>query len=155
MNRTHLPLLAATVMALGLSACASSGGGYGYRDYDDRGRYSQQARCYSCGTVERIDVTRYGDGRTTGAGAVAGAIIGAAVGNQVGGGDGRRAATVAGAVAGGVAGNRIERDRADRDVFEVVIRMDDGRRVVVEQRSLNGVREGARVEVRDGRAQLI
>lgn len=155
MNRTPLPLVAATVMALGLSACASSGSSYGYRDYDSRDRYSYDSRCYSCGTVERIDVARYGDGRTTGAGAVAGAIIGAAVGNQVGSGSGRRAATVAGAVAGGVAGNNIERNRNDRDVFAVVVRMDDGRRVVVEQRSLNGVREGARVEVRSGRAQLI
>lgn len=152
MNRTALPLVIA--IALGLSACASSGG-YGYRDYDQRGRYSYNTRCHSCGVVERIDVARYGDGRTTGAGAVAGALIGAAVGNQIGSGDGRRAATVAGAVAGGVAGNRIESNRNERDVFAVVVRMDDGRRIVVEQRSLNGVREGARVEVRNGRAELI
>jgi outer membrane lipoprotein SlyB len=153
MNRTHLPLVAAAVMALGLTACASTGSGY--RDYDNRGRYSYDSRCQSCGTVERIDVARYGDGRTTGGGAIAGALIGAAVGNQVGSGSGRRAATVAGAVAGGIAGNNIERNRNDGDVFEVVVRMDDGRRVIVEQRSLNGLREGARVQVRDGRAQLI
>jgi outer membrane lipoprotein SlyB len=145
-------LLFASTLALCLSACATTDRGYGYQDrYPDR-RYS--VRCDYCGVVERIDVARYGDGRTTGAGIVAGAIVGAAVGNQVGSGDGRKAATVAGAVAGGALGNKIERDRAERDVYAVFVRMDDGRRVVVEQRALDGVREGARVAVRDGRARL-
>jgi outer membrane lipoprotein SlyB len=154
MIRTKTPMILASVLALGLTACASSGG-YGYQDRGYRDGYSYNTRCGSCGTVERIDVARYGDGRTTGAGAVAGAIVGGVLGSQVGSGDGRRAATVAGAVAGGVAGNRIERNRADNDVFAVVVRMDDGRRLVVEQRSLDGVREGARVQVRDGRARLM
>lgn len=148
-----LSFLATSVLALGLTACAS-GGSYGYRDGGYRDGYSY-GRCGNCGVVERIDVARYGDGRTTGAGAVAGALVGAAVGNQIGSGDGRRAATVAGAVAGGVAGNRIERDRAERDVYAIQVRMDDGRRVTVEQRSLDGVREGARVSVRNGGVELI
>ena len=143
-----LPFAAALV--LGLAGCASSGPRYGYYEPAPDRYYS---RCGDCGQVERIDVARYGDGRTSGAGVVAGALIGAAVGNQVGSGSGRRAATVAGAVAGGIAGNEIERNRS-RDVFEVVVRMDDGRRVVVEQRSLDGVREGSRVTIRGGRARL-
>lgn len=145
-------LLLVPALALSLGACATTDRGYGYQDrYPDR-HYS--TRCDACGVVERIDVARYGDGRTTGAGVVAGAILGAAVGNQVGDGDGRRAATVAGAVAGGAVGHRVERERAERDVYAVFVRMDDGRRVVVEQRSLDGVREGARVIVRDGRARV-
>lgn len=146
--KTRLAL--AACLSLGLAACTSSGG-YGYRDYPDRG---YRTVCGSCGVVERIDIARYGDGRTTGAGVVAGALIGAAVGNQVGSGDGKKAATVAGAVAGGVAGHNIEKSRAERDLYAVVVRMDDGRRVVVEQRSLDGVREGARVTVSGGRARL-
>ena len=146
------PFALASLLALTLAGCASSPGYYSYQDRAPDRYYS--ARCGDCGIVERIDIARYGDGRTTGAGVVAGALIGAAVGNQVGSGSGRRAATVAGAVAGGVAGNQIERDRNQRDVYAVVVRMDDGRRRVVEQRSLDGVREGSRVTVRGGRARL-
>jgi outer membrane lipoprotein SlyB len=130
MNLLKIPLVAASVVTLGLSGCATHGN-YGYRDSGYRDGYSYRVRCHSCGTVERIDVARYGDGRTTGAGAVAGAILGAAVGNQVGSGSGRRAATAAGAIAGGIAGNEIERDRRADDVYALVVRMDDGRRLVV------------------------
>lgn len=149
------PILLSALLVVGLAGCASDGNYYSR--YDDRGYrdgYSYGERCRNCGTVERIEVARYGDGRTTGAGAVAGAIVGAAVGNQIGSGSGRRAATVAGAVAGGVAGNRLEREH-DRDAYAVYVRMDDGRSIVVEQRSLNGVREGMRVEVRNGRAHVM
>ena len=138
-------ILASLCLASLLAACAG-GGGYGYRDDY---RYS---RCTQCGVVERIEVARYGDGRSSGGGAVAGAIIGGVLGSQVGSGSGRDAATIAGAVAGGVAGNRIESERNRRDVYAVFVRMDDGRRRVFEQRQLDGLREGARVEIRNGRA---
>ena len=59
----------------------------------------------------------------------------------------------AGAIAGGVAGNAIEKNM-DKTWHEVTIRMDDGRTVVLSQDDLNGVREGSRVIVRNGRAQL-
>jgi len=148
-------LLAAAVMALGLTGCAT-GNGYS-RGYDSPSRYSPHyaARCNTCGVVERIDVASRGTAGTSGAGAVAGAIIGGVLGSQVGSGDGRKAATVAGAVAGGVAGNRIERNSRDSEVFHIQVRMDDGRRVVVEQRNLAGVREGSRVQVSAGTARLI
>ena len=154
--RFRNPLIG-SVLAVVLGGCASSGDYYGSRD-EHRGyparEAAREAGCAACGVVERIEVARYGDGGTTGAGAIAGALVGAAVGNQVGSGDGRRAATVAGAVAGGVAGNRIERER-NRQMFALTVRMDDGRRVVIEQRALQGVREGARVVVRGGSVQLM
>lgn len=139
-------LLLSSLLALSLGATADDGR-YG-RDSD---RYAD--RCPNCGVVDRID-TRYGERRSSGGGAVAGALIGAALGNQVGGGDGRKAATVAGAIAGGVAGNRIEKSRNARDDYAVYVRMDNGRYVVVKQRSLDGLHEGARVTVRGGRARL-
>jgi outer membrane lipoprotein SlyB len=54
-----------------------------------------------------------------------------------------------------VAGSKIERNVRDREVYSVFVRMDDGRRVVVEQGNLYGVREGSRVDVRNGNARLM
>lgn len=140
-------LVALLALCVLLAACAG-GGGYGYRnDY----RYD---RCEQCGVIERIEIARYGDGRTSGGGALAGAIIGGIVGSQVGSGSGRDAATVAGAIAGGVAGNRIESERSARDVYAIFVRMDDGRRRVFEQRALQGLREGDRVELRQGQVRV-
>jgi outer membrane lipoprotein SlyB len=129
-----------------LAACASAPRSYGYADGYD-------SACRNCGTVEKIERV-YGARETTGSGAVLGAIIGGALGNQVGKGDGRKAATVAGAVAGGVVGNKIEADQRSLPRYEIFVRMDDGRRLVVEQREREGIREGDRVELVGGRARL-
>jgi outer membrane lipoprotein SlyB len=144
----RIPFCALVILAL--AACTSTGDKYGRRD-----GYAYDTPCTSCGTVERIDVARSERPRTTGAGVVAGALLGAAAGNQVGDGDGRRAATVAGAIAGGVAGNQLERQSRERQSFAVHVRLDDGRRVVLEQRALDGVREGARVFLRGNRVELM
>ena len=148
-------VLTTVLVALTLTACATDSGyreRYGARDgyYDDsRGVPS----CTRCGIVDRIE--RYsGDVNTSGAGAVTGAIVAGAIGSQIGSGDGRRAATIAGAVAGGIAGNAIEREARD-GAYDLYISMDDGRRVVVTQRELNGIREGSRVEILGGRARLL
>jgi outer membrane lipoprotein SlyB len=158
MNTTSRIVLS-IAFASSLAACASGGNGYrdsGYRDSGyNRGYAARNEVCNNCGVVQRIDIERYGDGRASGGGAVAGALIGAAVGNQVGSGDGRKAATVAGAIAGGVAGNNIEKNRNSRDTYEVVVRLDSGRTIVLEQRDLNGIREGSRVVVNSGTARLM
>jgi outer membrane lipoprotein SlyB len=123
-----------------------------YRD-DDREYSDRYYRCNSCGRVERIEYA--GRRHNSGGGAVAGAIIGGALGNQVGDGDGRRAATIAGAVLGGIAGNNAERRSSNRrNVYDILVRMDRGRSIWVTQSELRGVREGSRVEVRNGRVRL-
>ncbi|HET7845827.1 MAG TPA: glycine zipper 2TM domain-containing protein [Xanthomonadales bacterium] len=128
--------------------------------YDDRydNRYdNRRGRCDRCGVV--LDINRYGghgNRHSNAGGTVLGALVGGAIGNQVGKGDGRKAATVAGAVIGGVAGNRIDDRNGDGSRrYEILVRMDDGRRVVIDQNDLNGVREGSRVYVRNGRARLL
>ncbi|MGE0208511.1 MAG: hypothetical protein AB7S42_05145, partial [Lysobacteraceae bacterium] len=75
-------------------------------------------------------------------------------GNQIGSGSGRAAATAAGAIAGGMVGNNAERNASSAPWYELYIRMDDGRRIVVSQRDLNGVREGAYIHISNGRAYL-
>jgi len=154
----NLRILSGAALALALTACSTSGNGYrdNYRGsayggtaYDSR----VAGDCYDCGVVQRIE-SYSGERRASGAGAVVGAVVGGALGNQVGKGDGKTAATVAGAVAGGLAGNAIEKRTGDQTWFNLTVLMNDGRTIVVTQDDLNGVREGARVVVRDGRAQL-
>ncbi len=139
------------VVVLSLSACASSGGHYGNRPYSSHDGY---AYCQQCGVVERIERV-YGERKSGGGGAVAGAIIGGVLGNQVGSGSGRKAATVAGAIAGGVAGNQIEKNTNAAPVYDLFVHMDDGRRIVVSQRDLNGIREGSRIRVSGSSARLL
>lgn len=141
-----LRLALISVFASVLAACASSPG---YRSHD-RG----YARCLDCGTVERIEEV-YGERRSGGGGAILGGIVGAAIGNQVGSGDGRRAATAAGAIGGAVAGDQIEKNRNASLQFDLFIRMDDGRRVVVRQRDLRGIAEGSYIELRGDTAYLL
>lgn len=135
------------VLSSSLAACATSPG-YQQR-YDD----GYAAYCGQCGTIEKIERV-YGERKTTGGGAILGALIGGALGNQVGKGDGRKAATIAGAVAGGVIGNNVEKDQRSAPRFEIFVRMDDGRRLVIEQPTLDDLRDGDPVEIVGGRVRL-
>ena len=152
-------LIAAISLALSSAALADHRYDDRYHDgryYETRNdRYHSRYGCDRCGVV--LDINRYGhrNRHSNAGGTVLGALVGGAIGNQVGKGDGRKAATVAGAVIGGVAGNRIDDRNGDGgDRYEVLVRMDDGRRIVLNQNDLNGVREGSRVYVRNGRARL-
>ena len=138
-------ILLAAVVSLG-TACVSS---QPYRSYGPPS--DGYARCGNCGVVERIERV-YGERRSSGGGAVLGGIIGGIVGNQVGSGSGRDAATVAGAIAGGVIGNNAEKNANAAGYFELFVRMDDGRRIVITQRDLEGIRDGSYVRVSGGRA---
>ena len=166
MNTKIVTAIAASLIAVGCAGPTSAqysnrdrGYNDGYYAYEDADRRDyRRTRCGNCGTVQRIEREYYGrgDDRDDGTGgAIVGALVGAALGNQVGSGNGRKAATVAGAVAGGVAGKRIdERNGSRGDEFEIVVRMDNGRTVILEQRDLNGLREGSRVVVNGGVARL-
>jgi len=148
-------MLVVAALATSLAACASQprSSGYGYdRGYgpDPYARgYSQPQRCYDCGRIERIEQV-YGARDNSRAGAVLGGLVGAVAAREIPnhGSDGRRnTATVAGAIAGAVAGNAIENRRND-ETFDIHVRMDDGRLIVINRNSLgNGIREGAYVRV--------
>ncbi|MCG6117988.1 MAG: glycine zipper 2TM domain-containing protein [Aquimonas sp.] len=139
--------VALALASLLLAACATGGSrNYGHSD--------GFARCYDCGQVERIERV-YGQRESGGGGAVLGGIIGGVLGNQVGGGSGRTAATVAGAIAGGMVGNELEKDSRSASRYELFIQMDDGRRIVVTQPELNGIRQGSYVRITGNRARLL
>jgi outer membrane lipoprotein SlyB len=149
----NLRALSAIALTLSLAACAT---GPGYHDngpaYGDRGNYP--ARCANCGVVERIEHV-YGNSHTTGAGAVIGGVVGGVLGNTVGKGDGRTAATVVGAVGGAVAGNAIEKHENQEGSFDVYVRMDNGQKLILNQRDIGNIREGSYVEVDNNKARLL
>ncbi len=157
-------LLIAAALSVGLAACATgSGGGYGYGPPPQQGGYGQYPAqpqgCYDCGTVERIE-TVYGARQNSRTGAVLGGIVGAVAGNVIAknttDSKGRRnTATAAGAVGGAIAGNAIE-NKMNEQTYDIYVRMDDGRRIVINQNGLpNGLREGAYVRVNGNRISLI
>jgi len=137
----------ASALCLGLAACAT-GGGYGYGP--PPGGPRENVRCEDCAVVERIE-TVYGNSSTGAGGAILGGIVGGVLGNQIGKGDGRKAATVVGAVGGAVAGHQIEKNVKAAPTYDVFLRMDNGRKVVLNQRALNGVAVGDYVRVTNNR----
>ena len=60
---------------------------------------------------------------------------------------------VAGAAAGALAGNAIQ-NNVTSESYDVQVRMDDGRVIMVNQRDLAGVRENAYVRVVNGKVVL-
>lgn len=145
----NLRNLFVSTLCIGLAACATGGNrGYGYGP--PPGGPSQNVRCYDCGTIERIE-TVYGNSSAGAGGAVLGGIVGGVLGNQIGKGDGRKAATVVGAAGGAVAGYQIEKNVKSAPTYDVFLRMDDGRRIVINQRDLANVAPGDYIRVTNNR----
>ncbi|HEY4555039.1 MAG TPA: glycine zipper 2TM domain-containing protein [Lysobacter sp.] len=151
---THVRLLGvAAAAALAVTGCATTASGSAGMGSSGYGSYGgSTANCMDCGTVIRIEQM---GGTSSGAtGAVIGGLVGAAAGRELADdrSTGRRnTATVAGAAAGAVAGNAIQRSMSAA-AYNVHVRMNDGRTVVVTQNDLGGIREGAYVRVYNGRA---
>lgn len=143
-----------------LAGCASTSPRYSNGGYNSGGYNNAPANryCADCGIVERIEVVPSGRSAPSATGAVLGGIVGAVAGRQIsdrtGGSEGNKnVSTVAGAVAGAAAGNAIQ-NRTTGDTYNVTVRMDDGRRVTINQRDLAGVRENTYVRVQNGRVVI-
>ncbi len=158
-HQTYRLIFVAAAAALALAGCATAPGygsnsGYGSGGYGTSPGYGTPARCQDCGTVVRIEQVAGNSNVPNATGAVLGGIVGAAAGRELADdkSSGRRnTATVAGAVAGAVAGNAIQKNVSGA-TYNVQVRMDNGRTVVLSQRDLDGIREGAYVRVYNGRA---
>lgn len=135
MNKTLRLLLATTLIAplLALGGCRNI-----------------FASCDQCGVIEAITPQTV-RGESSGGGAIAGAIIGGVVGHQFGSGSGQDVATAAGAVGGAITGNEIEKRRNSYTVYKLAIRMEKGEVRTLTVSSIEGLHEGEKVEVRDGR----
>lgn len=105
--------------------------------------------CDRCGRVTQIEKVR--DGKSGTGGAVAGAVVGGLLGNQVGGGDGKKVATAAGAVGGAYAGKKMAEENRE---YKITVIMRDGTTKTVRQETLNSIKVGSMVRVKDGKAKL-
>ena len=157
----NIRLIGATTLLASLVAagCATSSPGYTSSPSYGPAYGSASTSCYDCGTVTRVEVTSSGSNVPNATGAVLGGIVGAVAGreisDQTGGSKGNQnVATVGGAVAGAVAGNAIQNHVQAQGAYNVYVRMNDGRSVVVSQRDLAGIREGSYVRVTNGQAYL-
>lgn len=157
-------LATGAVAVLALAGCATSpgyGGGYGNNGgygQPSQGGYGNTSRCADCGIVTRIDQVASGRTAPTATGAILGGIVGAVAGHEIsdhtGGSKGNQnVAAVAGAAAGALAGNQIQKN-VTSDTYDIHVKMDDGRVIVVNQRDLAGIRENTYVRVVNGRVVL-
>jgi outer membrane lipoprotein SlyB len=148
-NAMKSQVLIAAVLATTLAACASSPRPAGYGGYERDYGYNEPQRCYDCGRIEHIEKV-YGARSNSRTGAVLGGLVGAVAAREIPkhGSEGKKnTATVAGAVAGAVAGNAIE-NKVNEETYDITVRMDDGRRIVINRNNLgNDIRVGAYVRV--------
>ena len=121
----------ASLGLLALAACTTTSPNYGYGNQGSS--YPSQTRCADCGIVTRIDVLA----STRSAPAATGTVLGGIVG----------------AVAGAAAGKAIQ-DRVTGDTYNIHVRMDDGRTLVINQHDLRGIRENTYVRVVNGKVVL-
>jgi outer membrane lipoprotein SlyB len=148
-------LIIGLAAATTLAGCATPQPRYGGGGYNQG--YSQ-GRCADCGIVLRIDTVQSNRSAPTGTGAVLGGIVGAVAGRQIskdtGGSKGNKnVSTVAGAAAGALAGNAIQ-NNVTSDSYDIQVKMDDGRVIVVNQKDLGGIGENTYVRVVNGRVVL-
>ena len=105
--------------------------------------------CAKCGVVTHIE--KVSDAKSGTGGAVIGAVAGGLLGNQVGGGKGKTAATVAGVAGGAYAGKKIAEGNKE---YKTTIRMRDGEIKHAHQETLNSIKVGSMVRLKDGKAKL-
>jgi outer membrane lipoprotein SlyB len=151
---THRLIGIAALATLALAGCASTSPNYGSSN-SGYSYPSSRTTCADCGIVTRIDVVGSNRSAPSATGAVLGGIVGAVAGHEIsdktGGSKGNRnISAAAGAAAGAVAGNAIQ-NRVTGDTYNVHVRMDDGRTVVINQRDLGGVAQNTYVRVVNGR----
>jgi outer membrane lipoprotein SlyB len=141
-GKTRRLALAASLVALVASGCASGLGGDTYA----RGE-ARRAMTVQYGSVEEVRPVRL-EGTKSPVGTVAGAAVGGIAGSGVGGGRGQAVATVIGAVAGGLAGSALEEGITRKPGVEVTVRLESGQILaVVQEDGGQAFRPGDRVRV--------
>jgi outer membrane lipoprotein SlyB len=146
----HIAFIKATVLSLGLIATGlisnahAQTAGSGVRGTAPTP--TKEIACLDCGTIASITQKKV-KGKATWKGTVGGAVAGGVVGNQLGGGDGNKIATGAGVIGGAIAGREVEKRMNKKNVFEIVVQMNDGTSRTIQKEQKGSLQQGDRVKV--------
>ena len=99
------------------------------------------------GKIEAIEINRAPEHKPLNPGTVVGGIAGGVIGHQIGSGRGNTAATIVGALGGAAVGNEIDKKQTPTTRYRIVVRLDSGSTLVVEDTHDPNLRVGDRVRV--------
>ena len=138
----HVPLIAATSLALLVGGCARNISSNAYSD-STVGEASRTFR----GTIASVRTVQVGpdqlDKNVVGGGI--GTLAGGVAGNQFGKGHGNLAMTAGGAILGAVAGAYAEKELKTQEAFEYIVRLNNGEMRTVVQGTDTRLSPGQRV----------
>lgn len=106
----------------------------------------EKAVCSNCGVVLSVKEVEV-EGKGSGLGAIAGGVAGGLLGNQVGQGTGRDVATAVGVFGGVIAGHKIEQNVKKTKVYDVSVKMENGKELVLRHNTNPGVSAGDKVTI--------
>ena len=137
-----IQIVIVVILALIISACASSNSGSVYKRDDAR-----KVQTVKTGVVESVRTVKL-EGTKTPIGTVAGGAIGGIAGGSVGGG-GRTSAVAAvlGAVVGGLAGAFSEEAVTRKDGVEITVKLDGGGLIAIVQEADEQFKPGEKVRI--------
>jgi outer membrane lipoprotein SlyB len=134
-------LLAVSLLAALLAACASSNSGSVYSRDEAR-----KVQTVKTGVIESVRQVKL-EGTKSPVGTIAGGAVGGIAGSSVGGGRGSAIAAVIGAVAGGLAGSALEEGITRKDGVELTVKLDGGGLIAIVQEADEVFVAGERVRI--------
>ena len=134
-------LLAVSLFAALLAACASSNSGSVYSRDEAR-----KVQTVKTGVIESVRQVKL-EGTKSPVGTIAGGAVGGIAGSSVGGGRGSAIAAVIGAVAGGLAGSALEEGITRKDGVELTVKLDGGGLIAIVQEADEVFTAGEKVRI--------
>jgi outer membrane lipoprotein SlyB len=134
-------LLAVSLLAALLAACASSNSGSVYSRDEAR-----KVQTVKTGVIESVRQVKL-EGTKSPVGTIAGGAVGGIAGSSIGGGRGSAIAAVIGAVAGGLAGSALEEGVTRKDGVELTVKLDGGGLIAIVQEADEVFAAGERVRI--------
>lgn len=134
-------LLAVSLLAVLLAACASSNSGSVYSRDEAR-----KVQTVKTGVIESVRQVKL-EGTKSPVGTIAGGAVGGIAGSSVGGGRGSAIAAVIGAVAGGLAGSALEEGITRKDGVELTVKLDGGGLIAIVQEADEVFTAGEKVRI--------
>lgn len=114
------------------------------------GSQSKEVRSISYGTLLSARNVTIQPKNENVLGTIGGGAIGGILGSTIGNGSGQALSTAIGAVLGTITGNQLEQKTSQVESQELVIRKDDGKEIVVVQKSNPRLVVGAKVRIVSG-----